>query len=233
MNNETVGWIILLHLAIILVIAGIVDNTVVATYYSFQNTSYPSNATELYNFSKQVSIGSGGQLQCLKFGGNHVKLFEHKDLNVPVGNDNCYLKEYVYFGEPTIPEFVSATKLILKQFYDLILRLRKLYNSRHTLSKKYGREHVEQIDEDIARLSSLGMNLAVVSRQFLDQVKSIEAQKEVLAARKNALSGLKTFTVEIDKVNQMVNSPDKDKSFEAVTAQIEKAVRELEKEIQK
>lgn len=212
----------------ILVIAFIIYCIVEAYTYSV-HSSYPSNAVELYNFTHQVA----GGMRCKKY-----VLWSHNGIvseeTVPVGKDTCYLADKnTYFGDPTIPEFASTTRLILGQFRDLISRLSKLYSSRETLLQKYGLEYVKQLDEDIRNLSSAGLHLASVTRQFLDQVKIIEAQKEVLAVRKDALSGLKTFTTEIDKVNQMVNSSGNEKSFEAVTAQIEKAVRELEKEIQK
>ncbi len=240
MDAILIGFGILVLLGLAMLIVRSVLYIVLIIWIYFVSSLYPSNVMELHNFVNQQSNPHGG-FRCQKLeiefevrDGDNPFLPHIYHSEIPIGMENCHFsKSNNYFGEPTIPEFVSTSRLILDQFRDLIRRLNTLYNSRETLLQKYGSEHVGQINEDIARLSSLGGNLAVVTRRFLEQVKVIEAQKEILAVRKNALSGLKTFTVEIDKVNQMVNSPDKDKSFEAVTAQIEKAVRELEKEIQK
>ncbi len=131
-----------------------------------------------------------------------------------------------------------AVILLWNQFDDLASRLDTLYGHRHRLKEKFGKYRtdnlLEPIDDDLRYLNQQGWKLVDVTKRFLTTIKpeliDAEIRMEVAGARKEAMNGLRSFEKEIDKATQ---TPDRAvaSSLEEIVAQVDRAVKELERAI--
>lgn len=139
-----------------------------------------------------------------------------------------------------VPQYDSlgeTVTLLDLQFRDLASRLDILHTKRQQILERFGQykadeSFLEDIDQDIRHLSALGARLKQVTDRFFATIKprliEAEIQREILDARKQAMTGLKSFEDEINKVTAM---PDRaiDHSLEEIVAAVDRAVRELER----
>jgi len=164
-----------------------------------------------------------------------------------LGNMVHYGNEYNYSsGKPSVLFDILANHsslnqvvpLLYNQFESLGRRLRTLDTNRAELERKYigySKSFLAPIDDDICRISQLGMQLAALTIRFFDSVEpklvELEQKKDVLVARKEALAGLKDFCGDIDEAHRMVAKAGSDASFTDLLTQIDRAVRDLEKAV--
>ena len=132
---------------------------------------------------------------------------------------------------------VRTSQLLWAQFEDLAERLEILHVRRRELLEKFGQyregeSFLEPIDQDIRHLSALGFRLKEVTDRFFATIKpkliEAEIQREILDARRQALTGLSSFE---DEINRVTSMPDEaiDQSLEEIVAAVDRAVRELER----
>jgi hypothetical protein len=126
--------------------------------------------------------------------------------------------------------FQNTVLLILEQYRDLAQRLDILHNKRRELIEKYNDESLmKPIDNDIMFLSSLGMQLGEVTKQFFELAKQDMTKIDIYKARSEAMHGLKSFSEQIDQAAQAASTQSK--GLEEVLEAIKQALQEYKKAI--
>ena len=127
-------------------------------------------------------------------------------------------------------EFYKTVELIYGQFEDLARRMNLLHTQLIVIGHRFGNEEdlVAPLENDIKRLSELGMVLATATKNYLENVRKQMVKIEVAQVRAEALNKFKSLNLELENAKLKQNA-SLDESIELLS----KALQELDKAVKR
>lgn len=121
----------------------------------------------------------------------------------------------------------QALLLIQRQYVDLAKRLNILTAERAEIVRKFGHDrYVGPIDENIRKLSALGIKLAETARRFFPALEPKMGEIMVAKALGKGLDGLRGFEDQVDRADGLPQE-----SVDEIDEALEQAVLDLEQAI--